>query len=72
MAGNCVAYVAAKLLAMATRNPPKEEKACVNPSTFSRCNASGNSSASQATAATNSTQTPMKTRQRQRSNCGSV
>ena len=48
--------------------PPTEENACVKPSTFSRCAGLGNSSASHATAATNSTHTPMNTRQRKKSN----
>ena len=44
-----------------------DENACVQPMTDSRCRASGNSSASQATAATNSTQTPMNVRHRRTS-----
>src|SRR5689334_13981571 len=51
-------------LTKATRNPPRDEKAWVQPSTFSRWRGSGNSSASQATAATNSTHTPMNVVQR--------
>ena len=49
--------------------PPIEPNACVQPMTCSRCFGSSNSSASQATAATNSTQTPTNVQQRQNSSC---
>ena len=48
------------LYAPATINPPIDEKAWVYPRTLSRRFGSSKSSASQATAATNSTQTPIK------------
>ena len=47
-----------------TMRPPIDEKAWVYPRAFSFFLGSSNSSASQATAATNSTHTPMKTKQR--------
>ena len=50
-----------------TRIPPTELNACVQPSTASRCFWSANSSASQAIAATNSTDTPIIVVQRKKS-----
>ena len=56
-----------------TIRPPTDEKACVQPSTDSRRLGSGKSSASHATAATNSTDTPTKVVQRKKSSiCGEV
>ena len=52
-------------------NPPSEENACVQPMTFSRRWGSVKSSASQATAATNSTHTPTKVVVRNTSSIGS-
>jgi hypothetical protein len=46
--------------------PPSDEKAWVPPRTASRRFGSGKSSASQATAATNSTETPTKVVQRKK------
>jgi hypothetical protein len=57
-------------LTTAIANPPKDEKAWVQPSTFSRCLGWGNSSASQATAATNSTHTPTNFVHRRMSSIG--
>ena len=48
--------------------PPTDENAWVQPRTFSRRRGSGKSSASQATAATNSTETPTKVVQRKNRN----
>ena len=64
IAGSDAASVMHQPFTVATSNPPSDENACVYPSTFSRRFGSVNSSASHATAATNSTQTPMNTKQR--------
>ena len=69
-AGWLIAQAARMPLARATISPPIEEKAWVKPKTPSRCWGWGKSSLSQATAATNSTQTPMKTRTRNTSSMG--
>jgi hypothetical protein len=61
-----------KPYATVTSKPPSDEKACVKPSTFSRCRGLGKSSASQATAATNSTHTPMNVVQRKNSSHSGV
>ena len=52
--------------------PPSDENACVYPSTRSRTLESSNISANQATAATNSTETPMNVVQRKSRNCHRV
>src|SRR5689334_4847321 len=68
MVGKDSALVVTNQFTSATNNPPNEEKACVYPSTCSRCLGSVNNSASQATAATNSTHTPTKVVERSTSN----
>ena len=50
--------------------PPNDPTTCVYPTTDSRCLGLGNSSDSQATAATNSTQTPTNVPHRQKSSHG--
>src|SRR5262249_52303821 len=59
IAGRLAPHFAASPNAPLTIKPPTEETACVYPRTLSRCFGFGKSSASHATAATNSTQTPM-------------
>jgi len=56
------------MFAAVTSNPPTEAKACVPPRTNSFVRLSGNNSANQVMAATNSTQTPTNVVQRKSKN----
>ena len=71
MAGRTAAVLATTKAVRLTRKPPIDANACVQPITASRRLGSVNSSASQAVAATNSTQTPMNAVVRKKSSIGS-
>ena len=71
-AGNVAAWATIQTFTPVTIRPPMEANAWVQPSAFSRCFLSGNSSASQVIAATNSTQTPTKVAERKKTNCSIV
>ncbi len=67
-AGSDCAWVTIHVLTPVTRSPPREANAWVEPSTHSLWRLSGNTSASQVMAATNSTQTPINVVHRKKMN----